>query len=160
VPQGSGPPVWAWFVLAVLIVAIVPGVLRKQGGLCAADPSPLANAIRAVAREQAAGLRGARTELIRAYEYEGPSQYWKLTPRERMVAVEAIFVDAQLGFDLDDVDFVDADTGANYGSDPLIQGVDSSGRLLDLSDPARPVSEFHVLLARPLPTSVRRVILS
>ena len=159
----TGPPTALWVGLGILVVVLVRSVFlaaetreRESEGV-QLPPSALTEALRDVAAAQSAGLNGATTSVRRAYVYAGPPVYWEFDDQSRMVAVEVEFRGVGPGLDLDDVDFIDADTEENFGSDPLIQGLAPNGELMDLTDPDRPAGTFRVLLAHPMPRSARRV---
>ena len=82
--------------------------------------------LKAIAGQQAEGLKEAVVRVYGAYEYHGYS-FIQPVPSARLVAVDVEFSCYNAGFDLDDVDIIDGRTDENYGSDPHIALLSSDG---------------------------------
>lgn len=121
-------------------------------------PPELRDVVAEVSQRQADGGDRARATLRRAWEYAPPPE---LDPalNARLVAIELELDIPGTGFDLDDIDIIDAATGENYGSDPLLQCLTPSGEAVDFDDPAVGADDHHVRLLAVwgVPRAVQRV---
>lgn len=81
-------------------------------------------------RVQSRGLDSARVVVHRAYVYTGKSPY-PPGEGEKLIAVDAEFTGTARGFDLDDVDVVDAATGRDLGGSPHFNPVLPDGQVVD-----------------------------
>jgi hypothetical protein len=156
--------------LASVSTALIPGC-RETDSVKAYDrgsgekvkvPDDLAAALRENAQLQSKGLKAASTEVHRAYVYNDDNGYFDsidLGDGFRIIAVDVTFRNYADGFDLDDVDIIDADTGENFGSDPHLEGIVGDGELADIDDPdvwAGP-DRVRVLLVYAPPKSTSRI---
>lgn len=114
--------------------------------------------IRQRSAEQARGLTGATTIIHRAYEYKGPYPYDR-DPDRKLVAVDAEFQVSRRGFDLDDVDLVDAGTNTNYGGSGEINPLDTAGELVKWSEKAAKESS-RFLFIYSIPPSITTIKLN
>lgn len=89
-------------------------------------PDSISEALAIIGSIQADALKDAKVSVHRAYLYEGYS-WFEPAPDQRLVAVDVEFVNYLRGFDLDDVDVIDADSNENYGSDPYIGELTPAG---------------------------------
>lgn len=81
-----------------------------------------------VSKRQSKGLAKAKTIVHRAFHYRQDSIY-KPKEGQKLVAVDVEFLGHGKGFDLDDVDIVDAASSANFGSNPEIRLLTVDGHL-------------------------------
>jgi hypothetical protein len=85
-------------------------------------------------RSQSQGLAAARVVVHRAYHYSGQTPY-PLREGEKLIAVDAEFTGTSRGFDLDDVDVVDAATGRDHGGSAFFRPVLPDGHVVDWGNP-------------------------
>ena len=83
---------------------------------------------------QSQGLKGATCQVQMAYNYPGKTEA-EPVDGAKLIGVRVEFRDWKKGFDLDDVDVIDAADNQNYGSDPLIQFLTEQGDFIDDNDP-------------------------
>src|ERR1700677_249615 len=76
------------------------------------------------------GLKGATCLVFEAYNYPEKTE---IDPVDgaKLVGVRVEFRNWKKGFDLDDVDVIDAADNQNYGNDPLIQFLTDDGQFID-----------------------------
>lgn len=117
----------------------------------AAGPAAAATIEQVVdARDSGAGV----ATFHRAYAY-GPSSLWSSSSGRRMVAVEMSFV-GSAGFDMDDIEIVDAEHDGELDAAPGFGFFDAAGHFAgwhtaDVGD------TLHVLMMFELPATVRKI---
>mgnify|MGYP003579613009 CR=1 FL=1 len=76
----------------------------------------------------------------------------------KLVAADIELPPPEGKFDLDDIDIFDADSGENFGSDPLIYGLSDDGRWIDTDDPDyKDRLEYRAVFIWGVPNHVTRV---
>ncbi len=138
---------------STLVLFVIVAVCLGCGFLRTADdefdqmtegtfPPEIQKTMQAMAERQAQGLDNAEVIVHRAYNYHGFS-WIEPVDGAKLAAVDVEFINASVGFDLDDIDIIDGATNENYGSDPDIAFLDDQGELLpddyypDLGEPIR-----------------------
>lgn len=114
-----------------------------------------------VARTQSQGMKDAVATIHRVYVYLDEERVFGEAhpPDTQLVAVDVEIDMLNGGYDLDDIDIVDAGSNENYGSDPALFGVLPSGELADIDDSEVSASprSIRVLLIYLLPKHVETV---
>ena len=106
---------------------------------------------------QSQGLKGATCVVSAAYNYPGKTEV-EPVDGAKIIGVRVEFRDWKKGFDLDDVDVIDATDNQNYGSDPLIQFLTEQGDFIDDNDPDFDAEgPLHCLLLFAVPKSCRAI---
>lgn len=98
----------------------------KQDAAQERVPENLRTTLREVAKKQSTASANAKCAIQEAYLYDGPRPF----PRPPNIEVLAVVIEISGyadGFDFDDIDLIDADTGENYGSDPGLWPLTADG---------------------------------
>ena len=118
-------------------------------------------ALRQTSEQQSVGLTDASVRVHRAYNYDNSDGRFEvdLENEWKIIAMDAGFTNFNSGFDLDDIDIIDAATDLNYGSDPHIEGIVGDGVLADIDDPEVWLTENYVrvLLVYIVPKTCQKV---
>jgi hypothetical protein len=96
------------------------------------------------------------TIVNRAFEFREPSLF-EPTDSEKLVAVDVEFRDHRPGFDLDEVDILDGETGENLGSGPEIKFLNFDGTLNPEQSGFGLGKPIRVLLVYLVPKSLQSV---
>src|SRR5580658_3729656 len=110
----------AWSIVVVLALTGCGERTRTTDADPRDIPPEVAKAAREVSLVQSQGLKGATCLVSAAYNYPGQTEVVAVDGA-KLVGVNVEFRNWKKGFDLDDVDIIDAADNQNYGSDPLIQ---------------------------------------
>ena len=110
-------------------------------------PPEITEQMEAEARAAAAALDDAKVTAHRAYNYQGYSSQQTLDDA-KLVGVDVEFAGTKEGFDLDDVEILDAGSGESFGGKPEIAFLTAKGEvvpdavvsLIPLSGPAPAVA--------------------
>jgi hypothetical protein len=110
------------------------------------------------AREQADAGAGAKVRLLRAWPYAPPPDL-EAASNAKLVAIDFELDIPGNGFDLDDIDILDADSNENYGSDPILQRLNARGEPVAFDDPdvAADNHHFRLLGVWAVPRTTHRV---
>lgn len=141
------------------VTIVEPGKPQREEAISA----EVEQAIEDVAQQQSTGMANASAQIHRAYIYNDRDRYFIETPDSSMqlVAVEVTLRNYSSGFDLDDIDILDAE-GENYGSDPALYGVLADGQLADIDDEGvrHEKNSLRVLLVYYVPIKVKAIQLA
>ncbi len=140
-------------------------VYDRDSGARVDVPENVTNALRENANLQSQGLKSATIDVHKAYIYNDQNGYFdeaNLGKEFQIIAVDVTFKNYAPGFDLDDIDLIDADTDDNFGSDPHLEGIVGDGALADIDDPDvwKTPKTVRVLLAYGPPKTTSRIKLS
>ncbi len=123
----------AWLFVVLLIL---PGCGDRSQTEADSEEVPVASgkADQEVSLMQSQGLKGATCLVYTAYNYPGETEI-EPVDGAKLVGVNVEFRNWKQGFDLDDIDVVDAANNQNFGNDPLVQFLTVDGQFIDDNDP-------------------------
>lgn len=148
-------------ILVALLLTLSSCGRSAPSGKDVLDDPEVKAALEEVAREQAQGLANASAKIHRAYNYTSGHTWIQPERNMKVVAVDVEFQGAGDGFDLEDVEIVDAGTNESHGSDPeiFVLGQDGSYQGIDWPS-ALNGQAVRMLLLYEVPEGTKAVKLS
>jgi hypothetical protein len=110
-----------------------------------------------ISASQAQGTTGSTISLMRAYDYNGHS-YHETKPGQKLIGVDVLFENPNVGLDLDDVEIVNGANSESLGSFPDIYLLTKDGELADQSAwPTGKPDQLRVLIIYQVPADITSI---
>jgi hypothetical protein len=147
----------SYTVLGIIALGILIGMYASRPTAPRQGPWRSEADLWEIGRSQSAGLDGATVHVHSAAEFEGKTWIEPLN-RCHLICVDVEFTNYQDGFDLDDVDVIDAESNENLGSNPDMYLIDAEGNPLPQEAPwPEQRKSIRVLLIYAVPDATRRI---